>query len=535
MMKSNERARLMELIGLLRDSKHDGGLDDLQAAELESILESDAEALQYYVKSMDVIAMLHRQQGQFIHEQVEEPSEAAIVGLAKSTNVRPVSRDRRSVAGLGLAVCASLAIGVLAGQLFVPQNYESLPEVTRIAFSDSTSEIATLCSASGCRWDALSESRFEGQRLAPGPLRLIEGVAVIHFDSDVNLVLEGPAYLELANVDGAVLHHGKAVFSGTNDFEQFTLETPFSKFQDEGTEYAVIVDPQNEFEEIHVFDGRVMRDANDTGGTTSQIHALKLDAGEARRFGKLDSIESIRLDSSRFIRNAVVPDDATELVTVAESFAYDRDSLAGLDGGTGWQSPWTQPARYDADQGAKVQTNSPLSWPGRDEDDGSGSLLVEGNTGVHRALQNPIRMNRDGAYYMSFLVRKAPSEKGWVCITLRNLEDKKGSISFGLRGKARVVHGGRSTEGTSKLPGDSVHLLVCKILARKDKADQVTLRVYGEHEIVDTVEPSAWSITARPIFDSSVLRELRLYSKNSSRVELDDIRIGKTWASVTSF
>lgn len=531
--------RLMELIGLLRDAGPGQGLDDSQASELESILQNDSQALAYYVESMDVIAMLHRQQGLVVQDSADGEIGSAAPASTTSVKVASANRGWWSVAGFSVAICASLAIGVLTGRLTIPSNDDSPQGVGIHAAGDEASEIATLSSASGCRWDPRDESRYEGQRLGSGPLRLIEGVAVVHFDSDVSLVLEGPAHLELANVDHAMLHRGKAVFSGADDLDQFTLETPFSKIQDEGTEYAVSVDPESELEEIHVFDGRVICDPANNKPTAAPDQSIKLDAGEARRFDGPRSMESIKIDSSRFIRKPLVQADSTESTTAIESFAYDRESLAGLDGGSGWKTPWSQPIRYDSNQGGTMRTNASLLWPGRSSDTESGSLLIEGNAGLHRTLREPIRMDRDAAYYISFLVRKDPSTKasgprGWACITLRTLADKKGSITIGPRGKPHVSHDGRSTKGTRQLRDGIVYLFACKISARKNKDDQVTVRIYADDETVDSVEPSAWSISTRPIRNDSVLSEFRLYSANSDPFEIDEILIGKTWASVTS-
>lgn len=250
-----EHERLMELIGLLRD----GGLDQDLTTELEAILENDPVALAYYVESVDVISMLHRQQGLVLdHDRLDHED-----GL---THVVLVQRISFSAMAWLMAPCASLMVGVFLGSRLLPNN-----DVIRrdsidasLVSGSGTPEIATLISAAGCRRETPLESRYEGQRLTSESLRLVDGVAVVHFDCDVSLTLEGPAQLDLASFDRAILQRGKVVFRGDGDLDQFTLETPFSKIQDEGTEYAVSVDLRGQVEEIHVFDGRVIRSPSGT-------------------------------------------------------------------------------------------------------------------------------------------------------------------------------------------------------------------------------------------------------------------------------
>ncbi len=529
---SREHERLLELIGLVRD----GGLDDSQTAELEAILESDPEALAYYVESIDVTSMLYRQQGIVIDDQVADDSLAITPASVVS--------GRRSLwptAYWAVAIGASLLIGVLAGRILLPAGDSSM-QAQVAAPAETDREIATLSFATGCRWESDDQSRYEGQRLTPETLRLVDGVAVVEFDCDVRLVLEGPAQLELASVDHAMLRHGKVVFSGEGDLERFTLETPFSKILDEGTEYAVSVDRSGEVSEVHVFDGRVICEPSkqNSSGSTNQL--IQIDAGNARRFLGRSSIEPIELSTSRFVREPVLQKELADSTVTVESFAYDTKSLAGQNGGNGWQQPWTHASRYGKNPGAALRTGESLVWPGRNEKPIGGSLMIHGDAGLQRLLEEPIRMDRDVAYYLSFLARRhsvpqGTGSNGWTYLTLRNSQSKVGHVSIGpitQPGAPRIVHDGRVANATSALREDVVYLFVCKILAGQDQDDQVQVRIYGDHEAVDSVEPSIWNITTRPIRSDSVLNELRLSAKNSPPLQLDELRMGKTWSSVTS-
>ena len=522
----------MELIGLVRD----GGLDDLQTSELETILENDSAALQYYVESIDVTAMLHRQQG------ITDRDNDQTLSVAPASPAPP-TRGWWPVACWSTALCASLAVGIfLGGKLLrVDDSADSNRSAVTADVIESENEIATLSFAAGCRWESDDQPRFEGQRLKAETLHLAKGVAVVQFDSDVRLVLEGPTQLELAGVDRAMLRYGKAVFSGDGDLDRFTLETPFSKIRDEGTEFAVSVDESGEVGEVHVFDGRVTCVPPEQKTSDDGDQLIQIDAGDARRISGTGSVEPIRLATTRFVRDPVVQSEPSDSLLAFESFAYGTESLVGQNGGTGWLKPWKQEMRFPTAPDPTLRTDESLKWPGTQTLD-DGSLTISRSAGLSRMLQNPIRMNRDAAYYLSFLVRRLgrPAKSkadGWAYFTLRNSQDKAGKISFGPithRGPPRIAHDGRVANAVSPLRENVVYLFVCKILARQNKDDLVQVRIYGDHETVDFVEPSTWNVTTRPVRSDSVLDTFRVSTKNTVPLQFDELRIGKTWASVTS-
>lgn len=541
-----QHKRLTELIGLVRD----GRLTEVETTELEAILESDPEAISYYVEAIDITSLLHRQQGMIVDDgvpegHVKESRADDVADFVIPASFRPPAntpqwRGSWSAVFWTVAVCASLAIGVIAGQVLLPTaNPQTKPPIASVDFSDD--EFATLSLSTGCQWDSTQQPRFEGQRLKAETLRLLNGVAVVHFDCDVRLILEGPAQLELAAIDQAMLRHGQVVFAGDGDLERFTLDTPFSRIQDEGTEYAVSVERSGEVGEIHVFDGRVICEPSTQKPTDSAQRLIPLDAGDARRFSGPGSIEKIELASSRFVRQPRVKSETADSTVALESFAYESESLDQQNGGEGWQQPWAMAKRFEAIPGATLRRNESLNWPTNTNND-SGSLLIDGSTAFVRTLQDPIRMNQDAAYYLSFLIKphaiaEPKKQRGWAYITLRNPENKVGSISIGPathHGRVRIMHDGRVANATSSLREDVVYLFACKIQARKNKDDQVFVRIYGDHEIVNAVEPSAWNITARPLKDDNVLSELRLITKNSAPIQLDELRLGTTWSSVTA-
>jgi len=520
--------RLMELIGRLRE----GAIDEAAERELESLLEGDREAQAYYVESMELHAVLARQQGAIV-EMVDDPCR-----LADDRALSSLSRRSRWFrASWATAVCASLVLGAFLGRWLTSSAEHIAPDyqIARHATDHELQEIATLSSSSGCRWDSDTAERHEGQRLTKGTLHLLEGVAVVHFDCDATLTLEGPAYLELADVNRATLRSGKAVFSGAGDLDAFTLETPLSKIQDEGTEYAVSIAPGGNVLEIHVFNGRVRCEP-----ASDPDRPIHLDAGQARRFQGATGSEPIPLAASQFVRTPPVRSPPSNDLLVSESFAYDGERLVGQNGGLGWNGAWRKSKATDHEQADRLCPGEGLPWPGESSGPGDGVLLLSGEVGLERDLRKPIQMDRDAAYYLSFLARTKPdrrvrSRKSWAYVTL--VDPGGARISIGpksARGGPGLYHKGRIARTSRSLRDDATYLFVCKVLARREKPDRIFLRIYGSDELVDSVEPNTWSITTRPVDTDSVFSNLRLNTKNIETIELDSIRIGRTWSSVTS-
>ena len=529
-----QHERLMELIGHVRD----GDLDDTETRELEAIIEEDPAALAYYVEAVDVMSMLHRQQGVTTERQGSDaaPSPAPVhVVPSKGSSLW-------SVAGWSAALCASLVLGIFLGGKLLPRGGSSTtsPKDQAALVDGQGSEIATLSYASGCRWDSGDRTRFEGQRLTSETMRLEEGVAVIRLDSDVRLVLEGPVQLDLVSVDRAMLRYGNVVFCGNGDLDRFTLQTPFSRITDEGTEYAVSVDRDGRVSEIHVFDGRAICEASESKLVDRKIQSIEIDAGDARRFSDSGTSETIELATTRFVREPTVPQESPDTLWAKETFAYGMESLDGQSSGVGWGKPWK--VGSDAPSNAMLRPSESLAWPGVEVDSGSGSLLIQGDTNLFRIIEKPIRMDQDAAWYLSFLVRRSSNTgnakpRGWGYLTLRNSETKAGHVSIGAvtrAGTPRVTHDGRVMTSTDALREDTVYLFVCKILAQSDRPDQISIRIYADQDDVDTVEPTAWNITTRPVDSDSVLNELKFSAKNCPPTQFDEIRIGKSWSSVTA-
>jgi hypothetical protein len=100
--------------------------------------------------------------------------------------------------------------------------------------------------------------------LLPGTrLTLQQGLVEVHFLSGTQLILEGPADLQIGGSNAAVLHSGRAVAQVPEAGRGFVLDSPRGRLIDHGTQFAVSVELSGETE-VHVIEGLV--EARQTGG-----------------------------------------------------------------------------------------------------------------------------------------------------------------------------------------------------------------------------------------------------------------------------
>ena len=177
-MKPADQFRLLELSERYADEK----LSAAEVAALETELRENAEARTFFAKALHQRAELC-----FDDSWHTQASHAA----------RPTAKPVwwRHAITAAAAACVTFGFVWLNG--------------TR----DGT--VATLIRAQQCQWAGSSLPTVEGARLKPGMLDLIEGLAVLRFDSGAELVLEAPATVEVLDGMNCKLRRGTLVAEGT--------------------------------------------------------------------------------------------------------------------------------------------------------------------------------------------------------------------------------------------------------------------------------------------------------------------------------
>jgi hypothetical protein len=388
-------------------------------------------------------------------------------------------------------------------------------------------------------------------RLAPGELRLLKGIARIRSDGGSALLIEGPTVLRLEASASATVLRGQVVFQADETAAPFDLHTPASTLVDFGTEYAVAVGPEGE--EVHVFNGEVRRTPRVREG---QGRAEQLVAGEARRYGPApdEPGQRVPLDRQRFVRRIAEPDepagDPAAGLLAYEGFDYkDPQALRArqANGGFGWIGPWDGFARSLRPNDIRRQplnVREGLSRPGSATPAVGGCFDYLGFSKYYRRLATPVRMNADGAYYLSFLFRRhgPPADPlNAVAVLLRTgteirNEDPRKRLNVGIGGVNQLFTHLNAVGSRTPLPLDDgqTYLLAAKIATRAAGPDQVFLRVYGPREAVERREPDVWTVTGPPLESDLVFDWLEVHINSLTRQTLDEVRLGTTWASVAA-
>lgn len=230
-MNETERDALLELANAYVEHS----LTPEETARLERLLSGSEAARRCFVDFTHDHAALH-------WEQI--PGNPA--GMEEFTEFRP-----RRLPTLSQTLAAAAVISLLALALVKP-----LPE------EDAFATMATTASA---RWESGNLPTMDGARLGAGTLKLVRGLATIHFDSGAEIILEAPAELELIDEMNCLLALGTAVAEVSEGAEGFTVRTPTANVIDHGTRFAVNVNPQNGATQTQVFDGLVEVELPSTG------------------------------------------------------------------------------------------------------------------------------------------------------------------------------------------------------------------------------------------------------------------------------
>jgi ferric-dicitrate binding protein FerR (iron transport regulator) len=519
----------------------DGELDEAGRARLGSLLAGDADARRLYLEYADLHARL-------LTRDAPPAVPAPVTAPARERPARRTPYALVAVVTLALSLLAQLLLPIRP-----PRADDSRPPAGAPAAVSSPDYVATLSPATGCEWEEAGESLRPGVRLAPGEYRLRAGVARFRFDGGTSLFLQGPATLRLESPTGATLAAGRAVFSDDEAAPGFELRTPLATLTDVGTEYAVAVGPDGE--EVHVFDGAVNRTPR-----TADPRPERIAAGQARRYGPDPAAgEVIRLDPARFARRLppqpLPPPDPLAGLLAYEGFAYtDPAALqaGAADGGTGWAGPWrpglARPANPAGGTNA-LNVSEGLARPGASVRPVGGCFDFTGFAKYYRRMKTPVRLDADGLYYVSFLVRRhgPPADPlNAVAILFRTTEELERDERGGADPRSRLNIGIDRTNDVfthlnrrgSRVPlplsSGETYLVAAKVVASREHPDQVFVRVYGPDEAADRDEPGAWSLSGRPVGSDLVFDWLEVHINSKTRQSIDEIRVGTTWAAVSA-
>jgi hypothetical protein len=168
----------------------------------------------------------------------------------------PPARGRpwRRSAGWGLAAAAAIVVGALA--VFRPWSAGTAPVLATVDRLEATT------------WSDARESLAVGQKLGAGVVRVESGFVALTFARGAEVILEGPAELDLIGPNEAALRRGSATANVPPSAVGFAVHNRAGRVVDLGTRFGMRVAPDGGTE-VHVIEGAVL--ANATGGRIREL------------------------------------------------------------------------------------------------------------------------------------------------------------------------------------------------------------------------------------------------------------------------
>lgn len=483
-----------QLIDLMLD-------DDLPDKECEALLqrlEDDPEAIAYLAER----ATLHAYLGELTRRQ--SMTQTAVASALHPTPAKPPVI--RILFGLAAAAAIALAFMVFPESPPAQQNAAAIKQ-------PATTYVATLRGSVGCVWQSSPLQLNDGARIPVGHYQLSRGQAEMVFDSGVRLLVEGPAEFEVTGPESALVDQGRIVFDDGGGSQPFRLSTKTATLVDIGTHYALSV--TGDHEDLHVFEGAVELNSN------NQKTLIK--KGQAVRYSGRTSNEPIALAADNFVLQ--LPDaDSTGELLAAEPFDYHTE-LNDADSGHGWGTPkWTARDKL-AGKWTKVSTHY-------------GALAVTHgkDVSIRRNLERPLNLAQDGVCYVSLVV-KSPHPIFFLIIRSEpsELGDIEPGVRFGMHGNTVISHFQDSERRTAvPLVPSETYRVVCKIVASADHNDQTFVHISQQSASATPFEPESWTTASSETDSEGLLKRVSLdVATRTHDCQIDDVRIGTSWAAVT--
>lgn len=263
-LTDKETLELNELCNALTD----GVITPAQQTRLSEMLHASEEARRFYVRHSALSASLFDYAGEM---QNEQPAEA------DKPRGRLIFFPRYSISALAAAAALVLATAtwLLVGR---ENNAEAAGDV------DTEELVARLTGSQECQWGNTLPAIPTGAHLHQGQrIELEKGIAEITFDCGAQIVLEGPASLDVNSPWEATLHRGTLHAIVPPAAIGFRVLNPSVEVVDLGTEFTMSADASGAAD-VFVTKGVVETTPRNADGGNAATITLQKDEG--RRFSK---------------------------------------------------------------------------------------------------------------------------------------------------------------------------------------------------------------------------------------------------------
>ena len=266
----------------------EGTLNDAQKSRLSHWLATSEDARRFYIRTMGLSASLFSYASEMQAESAETvaPSEK-IIHLGWFWKFA--------------SLAAAAAIALMVWIAWPKQNAISTATPADDGF------VAQLTGSKECQWVGNNPSVQPRERFHKGQrLELAKGFAEITFDSGAQIVLQGPASLDVNSAWAATLNRGTLKASVPPEAMGFSIANPTVEVVDLGTEFAMFADTTGTATEVLVLKGEVEAQPN----TAPNQQPIVLHEKELERFATSGV--------------SIVPDSAEKFAQISQSVPLDH-------------------------------------------------------------------------------------------------------------------------------------------------------------------------------------------------------------------
>jgi hypothetical protein len=269
----------------------DGAASEAQRAQLNRWLSESEDARRFYVRMMALSADLY---------------DCASEMQSEAPDLRVLPKPRVSAWGWALSTLAAAALVLLAFHFGMEHGNSggSTGETASTAEQESDEPVGRLSAAKDCLWKGIASQI--GDELRRGQrIELLSGFAEITFDCGAQVMLEGPAILDLHSAWEAALQRGSLKANVPSEAIGFRVSNSSVDVVDLGTEFSMLAEDGGATE-VFVLKGSVEAAARDGHGQTATPVILR--TRQARRFAKGFAAEVRDRDRKleRFLRKIVL-------------------------------------------------------------------------------------------------------------------------------------------------------------------------------------------------------------------------------------
>ncbi|MDG1669606.1 MAG: FecR domain-containing protein, partial [Akkermansiaceae bacterium] len=208
----------------LLDCYFQGRASDEEVAELEQRMLADADLRQRYLEEAmcetDLRSLALREEN--------------VITMPKAPR-----KQRPAVALLAGAVAALLVLATIL-----------------ILKDDRPASVGRIVSSELAGWQS-DQSTIEGAEFGPGTYLLQRGVATLEFHSGAQMVLEGPAKIEVVSEMQLIFDYGNASFNVPESAVGFQIDTRYGHIVDHGTRFSLSLGKESDEALLAVLEGEI--------------------------------------------------------------------------------------------------------------------------------------------------------------------------------------------------------------------------------------------------------------------------------------